>query len=153
LSQRTAMALMQTGPQVEPPPAAAFYRVRLTVSGGEGEPNFRDRFALAYLPSEVAVRGTGEGGEPVWTSLNPVARRGLDRVTQGLAPLPARRLGPRGTPVRADVDAVYCPACNDDEGGGLPWPAIAAGSALAAAVGAGALLFRRRQRLVRLSAP
>ena len=159
LSQRTAMSLMEAGPQIDPPRAAPFYRVRVTVGGGEGEPDFRDRFALAYLPSEVAVRGAAEGGEPVWTSVNPVARRGLTRVTRGLTPLPARRLGPLGSPIRADVDAVHCPACREGaEGAALPWGAGAASLGLLALAGGGVasvrlLRRRRRQRLVRLSAP
>ena len=90
-------AMTDVGPPTGAPRRPApFYR--LTVKVGEGGKAF-GRYKSWWVPS--ATRLLGEDG--TWMAVRPEVRRGLDRLTRGLATLPAARLP--GFPTAA-ADAV-----------------------------------------------
>jgi hypothetical protein len=74
------------GPPTSAPEAPApFYRLTLAI--GDGNQIF-EHFKSSWVPS--AGRLLAEDGN--WLAVRPEARRGLDRLTRGLAPLPAAKL-------------------------------------------------------------
>jgi len=79
-------AMTDIGPPTNAPPRPApFYR--LTVEIGDGGKAL-GRFRSWWVPS--AARLHGEDG--TWMAVRPAVRRGLARLTRGLATLPAARL-------------------------------------------------------------
>ena len=72
-------------PTSAPEAPAPFYR--LTVAIGDAHQTF-ERFESSWVPS--AGRLLAEDGS--WLAVRPEVRRGLDRLTRGLAALPSARL-------------------------------------------------------------
>jgi hypothetical protein len=116
-------AMTDVGPPTDPPRGPApFYR--LTVKVGDGGTVFGS-YRSWWVPSS----GRLLGDDGTWMAVRPVVRRGFDRLTQGLATLPAARLP--GFPAAADVVAPP-PAAPVSSSGDVPIvPVLAALSALA----------------------
>jgi hypothetical protein len=131
-----ALRGMQEGQPADPPgKGAPFYRVhmRVDVPGGN---DFR--YTLAYVPSSGLLRVDGQFGRYDWLAATPSGRRGFERLTRGLQPVPARRLrgvGAGNALPTAQVDEVVSPPASPDDGGGFPWALllIPGGLALAGA--------------------
>jgi hypothetical protein len=118
-------------PTSAPEAPAPFYR--LTMAIGDGEQTF-EHFKSSWVPS--AGRLLAEDGS--WIAVSPEVRRGLDRLTRGLAPLPSAKL-PGVPTANADV-APPRPAPTVASDSGLPVVPLLAAVMLVALVG---LLVRR----------
>jgi hypothetical protein len=137
--ERALAALSEGGPAAPGPKGVSgFYRAKLTVAG-EGEDRFR--FELAVVPAAGMLRA--EDG--TWMPVSETAAAQLRRVTRGLEPIPAAKLGSLAgpEPVEARVDEVV--VADPDPSGSSPWWPWALGGA---ALVAGLLLLpvRRRRR-------
>lgn len=121
-------AMTDIGPPTSAPKAPApFYRLTLAI--GDGQTIF-ERFNVSWVPS--ARRLLGEDG--TWMAATPDVRRRLDRLTRGLAPLPAAR--PAGLPApAADVapPPTTAPVTPDSD---LPLVPLLAAAMLVTLVGA-----------------
>jgi hypothetical protein len=134
---------MQDGrPTDAPAQGAPFYRVRMRVEI-PGEKDYR--YTLAYVPSGGLLRVEGQFDRYDWLAATPSGKRGFDRLTRGLEPLPAGKLRGVGVdesePV-AKVDEVVKPPATAPDSGGFPWAVLLIPIALALA-GAAWLAFRR----------
>jgi hypothetical protein len=125
---RSLMALMRGGPSTDPPAAAPFFRVELTMRG-DGE---RATFPVAIVPGARALRdGTARDGFR-WFQVPPRVAREYRRVTRGLEPIPAAKLAGL-TPPKARVDEVVLPPEEPETTtSSLAWPWIVSGLAGAA---------------------
>jgi hypothetical protein len=126
-------------PTSGPAKGAPFYRVHMRVRI-EGQKD--SRFTLVYVPSGALLRVQGQYGGYDWLAATPNGRRGFERLTRGLEPLPARRLRGVGADAAApvaQVDEVVAPPTPGD--GGFPWTVILIPGALA--LGGAALAARR----------
>jgi LPXTG-motif cell wall-anchored protein len=138
-------AIMEGGPSTLPPNKAPWYRVLSKID--EGDQGFWVRSVV--VPSASMIRGDDNaGGYMSWVRISPATLRVYRKLTQGIAPFPARKL--RGLePPPAKVDEVVLPphphsiaAAKDDDGTSpLPW--VGGGIALLAA--GGLVLVRRRR--------
>jgi hypothetical protein len=136
---------MDVQPQAMPDHGAAFYRVRSNI----GDRGLHDIGVMhsQWIPSLRLLRN--DDGPLVEFSLPyPQTQRVLDRLSAGLKPFPAAKLGPiAGTPQTAKVDEVVAPpsagsGSDDGGGGGSGW----AWSLLAIAPAGLALWLLRRRR-------
>jgi len=131
---------MNVQPQAAPDHGGAFYRVRSSI----GEPGFHDEGVSRsqWIPSLRLLRN--DDGPLVEFSLPyPPTERLLHRLSQGLKPFAASKLGPiGGQPQTAKVDEVVPAPASDDNGNGgrTVWPL-----SLLAILPAG-LLFAMRRR-------
>jgi hypothetical protein len=129
------MALMRGGHSTDPPAAAPFFRVELTMRG-DGE---RATFPVAIVPRAGALRdGTARDGFR-WFRVSPRVAREYRRMTRGLEPIPAARLAGL-TPPKARVDEVVLPPEEPEPtASSLAWPwilsALAGAAVLLVAVG------------------
>jgi hypothetical protein len=120
-------AMTDIGPPTSAPKAPApFYRLTLAI--GDGRTVF-ERFKVSWVPA--AGRLLGEDG--TWMAVRPQVRRGLDRLTRGLVPLPAARLP--GFPVTAADVAPPPPAAPVTSDSGLPVVPLLAAALLVVLVG------------------
>jgi len=116
---RTAM---QVQPQAAPDHGGAYYRLR----SGIGEPGMHDPFVQRsqWIPSLHLIRND-EGPLVEFGLPHPQTQRVLERLSAGLKPFPAAKLGPiGGTSQTARVDEVVAPpsaGSDDDDGGGTGW--------------------------------
>jgi hypothetical protein len=118
-------------PTSAPEAPAPFYR--LTIAIGDGRETF-EHFKSSWVPS--AGRLLAEDGN--WLAVRPEVRRGLDRLTRGLAALPAAKLPGFPAP-DADVSPPR-PAATVTSDGDLPVVPLLVAVMLVALVG---LLVRR----------
>jgi hypothetical protein len=125
--------MIDFGPPTSPPKGPApFYRVTMAV--GDGHEIF-GRVRSSWVPS--AGRLLAEDGS--WLAVSPEVGQGLQRLTHGLAALPAAQLP--GFPAAGASVTPPRPAQSVTSGGDVPIVPIAAAVILLAAVG---LLVRRR---------
>ena len=111
------------GPPADPPAAAApFYRLTLAVGDGT---KTAGHFPAWWVPS--AGRLLGDGG--TWMAVRPEVDRSLDRLTRGLAALPAARL-PGFSPDAAAVAAPPHPAPAVASDSNLPVIALLLGAVI-----------------------
>jgi hypothetical protein len=126
--------LMNGGPPTVPPTAEApVLRVRAAVSERPGG-RVRARFTTWWVPSQrllIAADGSA-------MRLDPLAVRSLVKITHGMAPLPATRMG-RAAPRSEPLAAV-------STGGGPDWPLIAVPAGIVLALAGGLLVRGRRHR-------
>jgi hypothetical protein len=135
---------MNVQPQASPDHGASFFRLRSTI----GEPGLKQEFQRSqWIPSLQLIRN--DDGPLVEFSLPyPATARMLQRLSQGLKPFPASKLGPiQGSPQSARVDSVVAPPAgasgdSDGDGGGSGW----AWSLLSIAPAGIAFWFYRRRR-------
>jgi hypothetical protein len=132
---------MNVQSQAAPDHAAAFYRVRGTV----GEPGRHDMGVMRsqWIPSLRLLRN--DDGPLVEFSLPyPETQRLLNRLSQGLEPFPAAKLGPiNGQAQQANVDEVVEPPARETKregAGGSSWPL-----AFLAVIPAGLVFVMRRR--------
>jgi hypothetical protein len=122
-------AMIDVGPPTDAPKAPApFYRLRMAI--GDGQQVF-DHFQMRWVPT--ADRLLAEDGS--WLAARPEVRRSLDRLTRGLAALPATELP--GFPTAATSPQPTAPVTSD---GGAPVVPVLAAVLLLALV---AVLVRR----------
>jgi hypothetical protein len=82
---KSLVALMRGGPSTDPPAAAPYFRVELTMRG-DGE---LATFPVAIVPGAGALRdGTARDGFR-WFQVPPRVAREYRRMTRGLEPIPA----------------------------------------------------------------
>jgi hypothetical protein len=107
---------MTVEPQAAPDHGGACYRLRVTIGGPEMEQPFVQR--MQWIPSLGLLRDAVEA--PVGYSLpRPPTEHALRRLSRGLHPFAARRLGPiLRAPQGAKVDEVVTPPAKHDGGGG-----------------------------------
>jgi hypothetical protein len=141
-------AAMDVQPQASPDHGGAFLRMSTTI----GEPGLKQEFVQRsqWIPSLRLIRN--DDGPLVEFSLPyPATARMLDRLSDGLTPFAAAKLGPiAGAPQSARVDEVVAPPARDpgrgdggdDGGGGSGW----AWSLLSIAPAGIAFWFYRRRR-------
>ena len=121
------------GPPTSAPQAPApFYR--LTIAIGDGDETF-EHFKSWWVPAAGVL--LGEDG--TWMAARPEVRRGLDRVTSGLAALPSDRLPGFPAP-EADISPARPAAAAVTSDSGLPVVPLVAAVTVLALVG---LLVRR----------
>src|SRR4051812_23931025 len=132
--QDTRMLAASSGiPGEPPPPAAPWYRVRVTVSGAPGEDMKPFSFKYAWVPSAGLLRVRDDNGRWAWSEAAPNTTRVLERTAQGLAAHPASTLrGLHVTPAPT-VTRIAPPSARARAGGGAPWGWIALGAGAAAA--------------------
>jgi hypothetical protein len=151
LTDRQALlAFQEGGPPTNPPSkASAFYRAELRVRG-EGDDVFR--FSIAVVPDAGLLRG--EDG--TWMPVSNQAVAQFRRVTRGLEPFPAARLGGLDSGrVEARVDEVVMPpedVSRPAPGNAPVWPWILGGLALLTLSGY-LLAAAAGRRLARLDPP
>jgi hypothetical protein len=133
-------ALAEGGTPTDPPAAAPFYRVELTVLG-DGE---RFTFPIVIVPDAGLVRGGTEAEGYTWIPVSAKAVGEFRRITRGLEPAPATKLsGLRPPEARVD-EVVLPPAEPESSGGGAPaWPWIAFGLAALALLAIATARLRR----------
>jgi hypothetical protein len=145
ITAAAALRGMEEGrPTDAPEQGAPFYRVRMRVDI-PGENDYR--YTLAYVPSGGLLRVEGQFDRYDWLAATPRGRRGFDRLTRGLEPVPAVELRGVGAeevdPVARVDEVVQPPAAAPDDGGGFPWTVLLIpGALLLAAV---AWVVRRRE--------
>jgi len=133
---------MNVQPQASPDHGASFFRLRSTI----GEPGLKQEFVQRWqwIPSLQLIR-TDDGPLVEFSLPYPATVRMLQRLSQGLQPFPASKLGPIQASARVD-SVVAAPAADsggsDGDGGGSGW----AWSLLAIApAGIAFWLYRRRR--------
>jgi hypothetical protein len=140
--------LMNGGPPTVPPTAGApVLRVRAAVSERPGG-RVRARFTTWWVPSQrllVAADGSS-------MRLDPLAVRSLVKITHGMAPLPATRMGRaagRSEPLAGpppQIRPAPAPAVAVSTGGGADWLLIAVPAGIVLALAGGLLVHARRHR-------
>jgi hypothetical protein len=139
-------ALAEGGPPTDPPAAAPYYRVTLTVLG-DGE---RFRWPIVVVPSEGLIRGGNEVDGYTWMPVSKQVVGELRGMTQGLEPVPAANLD--GLDVKlpgAQVDQVVVIGDEPEGSGGdgAPlWPWLVFGPAALGLIVLAVVRFRRRPR-------
>jgi hypothetical protein len=139
--RRDLRQAMNVQPQASPDHGGAFFRLRSTI----GEPGLKQEFVQRsqWIPSLHLIRN--DDGPLVEFSLPyPATARTLQRLSHGLRPFAASKLGPiQRSPRSARVDEVVAPAAGDSSSGGSGW----AWSLLAIPAAGMALfwLYRRRR--------
>jgi len=137
------MALTEGGPPTDPPKPSGFYRVDLTIRG-DGE---LIRFPVVIVPDAGLVRGGTEAEGYTWMPVSAGAVREYRRITRGLEPLPAAKLGGLDVSLpEARVDQVVLPPAEPEAGGGggAPvWPWIVFGPPALALLALAAVRLRR----------
>ena len=134
-AHKPLVALMRGGPSADPPDAAAFFRVELTMRG-DGE---LVTFPVVIVPDAGLLRdGTAADGYR-WFQVPDRVAREYRRITRGLEPFPAAKLAGLRPP-RARVDEVVLPPREPEPtASSLAWPwivsALAGGPSLLLAVG------------------
>ena len=129
----TSHAALDGGGRANPPGRAApFFRINVKVKAG-GETG---GWKFLYVPSAQKVRGD----DGSWMNPTTASLRALDRIVQGLRPLPAARLALPSTP--GEAPAPPPPATSD----GVPAAVWAFGLAGVAALAACGLFLVLRRR-------
>jgi hypothetical protein len=108
----------ELGFETQPAPShrGAFYRVRMRI----GEPGRHDvgTFRPQWIPSLRLIR-VDEGPTIDYGAVRPSTERLLTRLSSGLKPFPAAKLGPLGgAPQAAQVDEVVLPPSSSSRDGG-----------------------------------
>jgi hypothetical protein len=139
---KALVALSRGGPPADPPDAAAFFRVQLTMRG-DGE---RATFPVAIVPAARLLRDGNTADGYRWFHVPAGVVREYRRITRGLEPLPASKL--RGlSPRKARVDEVVLPPEQPEPTtSSLAWPWIVSGLAGAAVLLLAVGRLRRRPR-------
>jgi hypothetical protein len=131
----TSHAALDGGGRASPPGAAApFFRIEVTIRGGEELAGW----TFLYVPSAQKV----QMDDGTWANPTTASLRALDRIVKGRTPLPASRLALPSTP--GEAPAPPPPAASDS--GGVPAAAWAFGIAGAAALLASGLIVVHRRR-------
>jgi hypothetical protein len=147
VKDRDALAgLAEGGMPTDPPAAAPYYRMTLTIQG-DGE---LVRWAVVVVPSEGVMRGGTEAEGYTWMPMPRQSIRTIRRVTEGLDPAPAAKLGGLDVkPPGAQVDQVVVIGDEPEGSGGdgAPlWPWLVFGSVGLGLVALAVVRFRRRPR-------
>jgi hypothetical protein len=142
VTDRTSMAITDGGPPTAwPGEKTPFYRVKVSVKGEHGQ--VVPGWTFQWVPAAQKVQfEDGTWGNPPSTAMDE-----LERVTRGVAPLPASKLV-LPAPARAASTAAphTAPPSADDGLPGIAWVFLAAGAAGLLALlarGAAGLLGRR----------
>jgi hypothetical protein len=107
---------MNVQPQASPDHGGAFFRMRSTI----GEPGARQEFVQRsqWIPSLQLIRN-GDGPLVEFSLPYPATARMLQRLSHGLQPFPASKLGPiQGSSNSARVDEVVAAPSSSSGGGG-----------------------------------
>jgi hypothetical protein len=125
-----------SGPPTAPaPPAAPWYRLKISIGGPEVKPF---TYTDAYVPSAGVFRRRAEGGGDEWAQVIEDLRPVLRNESARLEPLPAESL--KGVAAPAARKPAAAPPAPPESDAGTPWGWIA----LAASSAALLLGIRRR---------